>query len=103
VYALGLSVIVAIYVGFPVADGRLNVLAIETGIALGFVVISAAAITASAWLLVLDFVGHGLKDLWQHRTHFVSSTRWWPPFCMVVDWIVATIILVEIVAGMRFR
>jgi hypothetical protein len=33
--------------------------------------------------------GHGLKDLWQHRTHFVANTRWWPPFCMVVDWVVA--------------
>ena len=25
--------------------------------------------------------GHGLKDLWQHRSHFVANTRWWPPFC----------------------
>lgn len=45
----------------------------------------------------------GLKDLWQHRTRFVANTRWWPPFCMVVDWIVATIIVVEIAAGMHFR
>ena len=103
VYALGLSVIAAIYVGFAVADGRVNVLAIETGVAFGFVVISAAAVTATAWLLVVGFVGHGLKDLWQHRTHFVSNTRWWPPFCMVVDWIVAAIIVVEIIAGLHFR
>ena len=59
--------------------------------AFGFVVISAAAIP-SPWLLVIGFVGHGLKDLWQHRTHFVSTTRWWPPFCMVVDWVLAAII-----------
>jgi len=103
VYALGLTVIAAIYVGFAVADGRLKIIATETGVAFGFVVISAAAITASSWLLVIGFVGHGLKDLWQHRTHFVSNTRWWPPFCMVVDWIVAAIIAVEIIAGMHFR
>ncbi len=103
VYALGLAVIAAIYVGFAVADGRLKIIATETGVAFGFVVISAAAITASPWLLVIGFVGHGLKDLWQHRTHFVSNTRWWPPFCMVVDWIVAAIIVIEIIAGMNFR
>jgi len=103
VYALGLSVIASIYVGFAVADGRLNVIATEGGVAFGFVVISAAAITGTPWLLVIGFVGHGLKDLWQHRTHFVSNTRWWPPFCMVVDWIVAAAIAGEIIAGMHFR
>jgi hypothetical protein len=50
------------------------------------------------WLLVAGLAGHGLKDLWQHRTHFVANTRWWPPFCMVV----AAIIAVEIAAGMLF-
>ena len=103
VYALGLTVIAAVYVGFAVSDGRPKVIATETGVAFGFVVISAAAITASPWLLVIGFVGHGLKDLWQHRTHFVSNTRWWPPFCMVVDWLLAAIIVVEIIAGMHFR
>jgi len=47
--------------------------------------------------------GHGLKDLWQHRSHFVANTRWWPPFCMIVDWVVAAIIVVEIAAGLHFR
>jgi hypothetical protein len=103
VYALGLIVIAAIYVGFAVADGRPNVLVIESGVAFAFVVVSAAAITGSPWLLVIGFIGHGVKDLWQHRTHFVSNTRWWPPFCMVVDWIVAAIIVVEIIAGLHFR
>jgi hypothetical protein len=46
--------------------------------------------------------GHGLKDLWQHRKHFVANTRWWPPFCMIVDWVVAAIIVREIAAGMHF-
>ena len=103
VYALGLSVIAAVYIGFAVADGRLKIIATESGVAFGFVVISAAAITGTPWLLVIGFAGHGLKDLWQHRTHFVSNTRWWPPFCMVVVWIVAAIIVGEIIAGMHFR
>jgi len=51
---------------------------------------------------VVGSVGHGLKDFWQHRTHFVANTRWWPPFWLVVDGVVAAIIAVEIVAGVHF-
>jgi hypothetical protein len=103
VYALGLAVIAAVYVGFAVADGRAKVIAVESSVTFAFVIVCAAAVTGSPWLLVGGFVGHGLKDLWQHRTHFVTNTRWWPPFCMIVDWIVATIIVIEIAAGMHFR
>jgi hypothetical protein len=102
VYALGLAVIAAIYVGFAVADGRIIVLAVETGVAAGFIIIAAAAITGTPWLLVVGLAGHGLKDLWQHRTQFVANTRWWPPFCLVIDFVVAAIIAVEIVAGVQF-
>ena len=102
VYALGLAVIAGIYVGFAVADGRAKVIAVESGVAFAFVVVAAAAVTESPWLLVAGMAGHGLKDLWQHRSHFVANTRWWPRFCMVVDWVVAAIIVVEIAVGMRF-
>src|SRR5437588_9267100 len=57
VYALGLALIAAIYIGFAVADGRRNVLAVEIGVAATFVVVAAAALTGPAWLLVLGFVG----------------------------------------------
>jgi hypothetical protein len=103
VYALGTIAIASIYVGFAVADGRPKVIAIESGVALAFVTVAAAAVTGSPWLLVACLFGHGLKDIWQHRTHFVANTRWWPPFCMIVDWVVAAIIVVEIAAGLHFR
>ena len=102
VYALGLAVIASVYIGFAVADGRPKVIAVESGMTFGFVIVAAAAVTGSPWLLVAGLAGHGLKDLWQHRTHFVANTRWWPPFCMVVDWVVAAIIAVEIAAGVHF-
>lgn len=103
VYALGLAVIAAVYIGFAVADGRAFVIAVESAVAAAFVVVAAAAITGSPWLLVVGLAGHGLKDLWQHRRQFVANTRWWPPFCLVVDWVVAAIIAVEIVAGVQFH
>jgi hypothetical protein len=102
VYALGLVVIAAVYVGFAVADGRPKVIAVESSVTLAFTLVAAAAISGSPWLLVAGLVGHGFKDLWQHRTQFVANTRWWPPFCMVVDWVVAAIIVGEIAAGMHF-
>ena len=78
---VGLTLIAAVYVGFAVADGRWCIIAAESSVAASFVVLAAVAVTGSAWLLVAGLAAHGLKDLWQHRTQYVTGTRWWPPFC----------------------
>ena len=103
VYALSLTLIAAVYIGFAVADGRPKIIATESVVTFAFVIVAAAAVTGSPWLLVAGMVGHGLKDLWQHRSHFVANTRWWPPFCLVVDWVVAAILVVLIAAGVEFH
>src|SRR3954451_8903126 len=89
VYALGLAVIAAIYVGFAVADGRPKMIAVEVTVAMTFVLIAAVAATGTPRLLVVGWAGHGLKDAWQHRTDFFPTPRWWPPFCASVDFVVA--------------
>jgi hypothetical protein len=99
VYALGLALIAAVYIGFSVADGRARVIAVETVVAAAFVVLAALAVTGSGWVLVAGLAGHGLKDLWQHRTGFVANTRWWPPFCAAVDFVAAALIAAALVAG----
>ncbi|MGY1733271.1 hypothetical protein ACI798_17320 [Geodermatophilus sp. SYSU D01045] len=101
VYALGIALIAAVYIGFSVADGRGRVIAVETVVAGVFVVVAAAGVTGSAWLLVAGLAGHGLKDLWQQRTGFVANTRWWPPFCAAVDVVAAALIAVGIVADVQ--
>ena len=103
VYALSVVLIAAVYIGFAVADGRPAVIAVETTVAGAFVVLAAVGITGSAWLLVVALIAHGFKDLWQHRTHYVANTRWWPPFCLAVDWLAATIIAIAIVAGVSLH
>ena len=103
VHSLTITLIAAVYVGFAVADGRPRVIAVEASVALLFMLIAASAVTGSAWLLVVGYFAHGGKDLWQHRTQFVTGTRWWPPFCAAVDWVVALIIGIEIVAGIHFH
>ena len=99
VYALSLTLIAAVYLGFAVADGRRHVLVVEVVVASVFVVVAAAAVPGSAWLVVAGLAGHGVKDLWQHRTQFVAGTRWWPPFCATVDWVAAALVAVAITAG----
>jgi hypothetical protein len=103
VYALSLALIAAVYIGFAVADGRPRVIAVEAGIAAAFVVVAAAGVTGPAWLLVVGLAGHGVKDLWQHRRQFVVNTRWWPPFCLVVDWVAAAILVVLLTVGVDFH
>ena len=103
VYGLSLTLIAAVYIGFAVADGRPRVIAVETVVATAFVVVGAAGVTGPAWLLVVGLAGHGVKDLWQHRRQFVVNTRWWPPFCLVVDWVAAAILVVLLTVGVDFH
>jgi hypothetical protein len=85
------------------ADGWPTIIAVETAVATVFIVLAAAAVTGSAWLMVAGLAGHGLKDLWEHHTGFVSNTWWWPPFCAAVDFVAATVMAVAIPADFRFR
>jgi hypothetical protein len=103
VYALQLSLIAAVYIGFAVADGRPWVIAAECTVAGVFFVLAATAVTATAWILVIGYAGHGLKDYWQQRRQYVANTRWWPPFCAAVDWLVAAILVLQIAAGFNVQ
>ena len=102
VYALSLTLIAAVYIGFAVADGRPAVIAVESSVAAGFVIVGAAGVTGPAWLLVAGLGGHGFKDLWQHRSHYVANTGWWPPFCLVIDFVAAAILVVLLAVGVDF-
>ena len=102
VHALAISLIAAVYIGFAVADGRPMIIAVETCVAAG-VILAGIGVTQTAWIVVIAYFAHGAKDLWPHRTHFVVGTRWWPPFCAAVDWLVAAVLAVEIAAGVNFH
>jgi hypothetical protein len=103
VQALLLCFIAAVYVGFAVADGRPRVIAVECTVAVVFVLLASASVTGTAWLLVVGYAAHGLKDLWQERHHFVANTRWWPRFCACVDGVVAVVLVAEIAAGVNLH
>jgi hypothetical protein len=71
--------------------------AVEAGIAAVSVIVAAAGITGPAWLLVAGLAGHGFKELWQQRSHYVANTR------LVVDWVVAAILIVLLAVGIDFH
>jgi hypothetical protein len=102
-HALYIAFIAAVYIGFAVADGRPRVIAVESSVAAAFLILAAAGVTGSGWLLVTGYAAHGVKDLWQHRTRFVAGTRWWPPFCATIDFLVAVVLAVGIVVGVSLH
>jgi hypothetical protein len=102
-HALYIAFIAAVYIGFAVADGRPRVIAVESSVAAAFLILAAVGVIGSAWLLVAGYGAHGVKDLWQHRTRFVTGTRWWPPFCATIDFLVAAILAVGIVVGVSLH
>jgi hypothetical protein len=57
------------------------------------------AFDGPAWLLVVGLAGHGFKDLWQHRRHYVANTRWWPPFPPLAGRVVGSLPVGCLVAG----
>ena len=101
VWSLSVTIIASVYIGFAVADGRSVVIATEIGVATAFIVLAAMAIKWAPWLVVIALVGHGMKDAWQHRTQFVANTRWWPPFCLVVDFVAAPVIAIQLLSHWR--
>lgn len=103
VWGVALALIAAVYVGFAVADGRKAVIVVEVTVAFAFVICATVAMASFPWLIVIGLVAHGLKDLWQHRTQFVANTRWWPPFCLVVDVVAAALTAALLLGGTHLR
>lgn len=103
VWGVALAMIASVYVGFAVADGRKFVIVVEVMVAFAFVICATVAIASYPWLIVIGLVAHGLKDLAQHRTQFVANTRWWPPFCFVVDVVAAALTAAILSTGFDLR
>jgi len=89
-----LAVIGAIYIGFALKDGRPRETAIELGFALLTILLAIVGLWFSPYILALGYFLHGAWDIIHHpnliQTHLV---RWWPPFCLVYDWLMAGFIL----------
>jgi hypothetical protein len=41
-------------------------------------------------------------NLWPHR-HYAANTRWWPPYCLVIGFVAAAILVVLLAVGVDFH
>ena len=89
-----LGVIAGIYVGFALQKGSINQAIVEIAAAIIFALMALLGATVSIWFVPLVYGLHGFWDLAHHGRKngdevFVRVPRWYPPFCAVVDWVVA--------------
>lgn len=93
-----LVVIASDYIGFGIMDGRMKQKLIEIAICTGFVVLSVLGLWYSAWFLVIGYVGHGIWDyIHDHRLVVTKIKRWYPPFCMIYDWLIGAWLLYTVI------
>ena len=87
--ALVLGLVAGVYVGLALNDGRSSRLAVEAGVAAGFLAAALAGVLAWSWAIPLAYVFHGLWDFAHHRLVDTAIPRWYIPFCALFDWVFA--------------
>ena len=90
ILAVVLGVLAGIYLGAALSAGRSTHKLTES---MGVAVFSAMAVLGiwqSPVFLVIGYLAHGLWDLAHHRKEArMGISAWWPPFCLVYDWVIA--------------
>jgi hypothetical protein len=93
--AMLLAIIGAVYIGFALADGRQKELWVELTAAAVTISLAVAGLWYSPFFLVIGYMFHGAWDIGHHpRLIQTRIVGWYPPACVVYDWIVAAFILV---------
>jgi hypothetical protein len=85
-YPTMLVVVATYYILFAAMGSSTRVLALESLIAIAFVVLAVAGFKRNLWLVAAALAGHGVFDFFHHR--FVRNPgvpEWWPGFCMSYD------------------
>jgi hypothetical protein len=92
--ALAYALIVGVYLGFVLLDGRRRELLFEIAAIAAFTPLAFLGLWVSPYFLAAGYFAHGSWDILHHprlvRTRVFSL---WPPLCLVVDWIVAGFIV----------
>ena len=95
--AILLGMIASVYLGYALGDGRLRVFQAEYVGMVAFAALATIALArGSAVLLALGYLTHGLWDLLHHRRGIdTRMPRWYVPFCLSYDAVVAVYVLVR--------
>ncbi len=86
--------IAAVYFGFVLIDGRRRELLIEIGNMVLTIALALLGLWVAPYWLALGYFAHGLWDAFHHpRLIQTKIPRWYVPFCMLYDWMIAGFIL----------
>ncbi|MDO8422507.1 MAG: hypothetical protein Q7S99_10140 [Parvibaculum sp.] len=86
-----IAVIGAIYVGFALQLGSIRQISVEIGAACLFLGAALIGIWGNPWVIPVAYAAHGMWDFAHHEhSKFTKIPHWYPPFCAVVDWVIAT-------------
>ena len=88
--AILLAALATIYLGAALSAGRTSQVLMEGFAACAFIALATLGVWRSPRFLVIGYLAHGLWDLAHHRGGPPSRiAAWWPPFCLVYDWVIA--------------
>jgi hypothetical protein len=92
--AYQLLIIAGVYIGFAVNDGRAAVIGIEVAHLVVFVALTLLGLWVSPWFIVVGYFTHGAWDM-LHRPSLIQTelARWYPPLCLVYDWIFGAVMI----------
>lgn len=93
--AIFLSAIAGVYLGFSVADGRIRTIILESTVMAVFIALAMVGLKFSLLILAFGYGAHGVWDFLHHPKIITTKVAaWYPPFCAVYDWMIASFILI---------
>ena len=87
--AITLVLIAGIYIGYAFKDGRPRTVFLEFGIALVFATAAWVGLNGYPYVIAAALAAHGVWDLLHHNLIKTDVPRWFIPFCVICDWVMA--------------
>ena len=95
-YGILLAMIAGVYIGFAIYDGRRGQLLIEGGVALAFCALVLLGMWKWPILIAVGYFLHGVWDLLHHPFKLGARVKsWYPPACVIYDWLVGAFIYIH--------
>lgn len=98
--AILLAASATIYLGAALSAKRTQQVLVEGLAACAFIALATLGAWRSPLFLVVGYLAHGLWDL-AHQQQGIPTriAVWWPPFCLVYDWVIAGAICLRWLRG----
>ena len=82
------------YPTFAVENGGPAEIALHSVIALSFLVVALIGHARGMIIVAIAMIGHGVFDAMAHLATEGPAPRWWGPFCLAVDVVLGTWLLI---------